>query len=113
MFGLGKHRQRRRDFDALMGIGTFLPIIMIGFVIYFISANLINAVIFTIIFLGILSLLIGNVIPLRRITMEMLKKVFGIRTIEMKLSALAKFLKIEYKLVPEHYLCQKVKKGVN
>lgn len=111
MLTRGKHRQRQRDFDALMGIGTFLPIITIGFVIYFVSVNLINAVIFTIIFLGILSLLLGNVIPVRRITMEMIKKIFGITIIEMKLVALAKFLKIDYQHIPEHYDCKKIEQS--
>ena len=106
---LGKHRQRQRDFDALSGAITVIPIIMIGLVIYFVSAHLINAVIFTIIFLGVLGLLIHNVIPIRSISMELIKKVLGIRVVEMKLVAIAKFLKVEYKLIPEHFDCKKIK----
>ncbi len=101
------NKQKRRDFDALMGASTVIPIIMIGLVIFFISKAMVDAVIFTIIFLGVLGLLIHNVIPIRSISMEMIKRVFGIRVIEMKLVALAKFLKIDYLHVPEHYECMK------
>lgn len=109
MIQIGKHRQRQRDFDAMMGAGTIIPIIMIGLVIYFVSVHLIQAVIFTIIFLAILSAMIGTwCLPVRRISVELLKRVFGLRVMEMKLTALAKFLKIEYKHVPEQYLCEKL-----
>lgn len=55
----------------------------------------------------ILNLLVFfNILPIRRITMHHIKKYLGINVIEMKMAALANYIKVNFIHVPEHYQCE-------
>jgi hypothetical protein len=40
---------------------------------------------------------------------DLMKRVLGIRTMEMKLGAVAKYLKVKFTHVPEQYRCDEIK----
>ena len=95
----------RNDFYHRMGAMNGVIWVLMFLVIYIILMKLMWVIPFL---LGVVILTMFNVFPFRRNMMkDLILKLTGIKVINMKLQALAKYLNVDFAHVPEHYKCEK------
>ena len=103
--GMQIKTEHRKDFYHWMGAMNGITWMLMFFVIYAVLMQMLW--IMPLIF-GVLILTMFNIFPFRRNMMkDAILKLTGIRIINMKLPALADYLKVEFIHIPEHYKCEK------
>ena len=97
-------RQERYDAHYYMGIMQGVTVTSVLIIIY--AALTQQSWLVPMVFIPIVLASLNTLI-FRRVTMYHIKKVLGINVIEMKMKALADYIKVNFIHVPEHYKCEK------
>jgi len=105
-------RERKQVFWHDQGMLTGIALAVMGFVIYGALMQLMWIIPIALVSALILTLGLGPIIMTRRSFMfTALRRWLGVEAAEMKLQAVAKFLKVKFKHIPEHYECEKLEES--
>ena len=104
-----KFKEKKREFYYWMGGIHALGFIIVALIIVAALAQILWLLPYAVIVMGLIAV---GVLPLpgRKAMLRTVKGWLGINVIGMKIDALAKYLKVNFMHIPEHYECQKILK---
>lgn len=104
-----RFRERKQVFWHDQGMLTGIALMAVGFVIYGALMQLMWIIPIALVSALVLTLGLGPIVMTRRSFMlTALRRLLGIEKAEMKLQAVAKYLKVKFKHIPEQYECEKL-----
>lgn len=98
-----RKQMKQDDFEA----SVFGGMIVLGIVV---AVFMVFKLLFWAILAFVAIFLIPTLMKRRIIMKDFLARITGVRIVNMKLSAVADYLKVAFKHIPEHYICEKTEK---
>jgi hypothetical protein len=105
------HRQREKDFHYEMGLVYGMSFATAVCMVVGALFGFVNFTLFCMLFGMTGVLCIKIIIKGDRMMINVIKNALGIKKINMKLQAIAEYLKVKFVHIPEHYECHELEKG--